>query len=206
MAKDEVRDRLGNIDQIRDIIFGTQIREYNERLERLESAITRMQQDTRDRIDQIKAQHDADIKTAIELLDKRLKSVQTAHQAECLEVRQQTERLNQKFSSTIQSLDEAIDRQLHAMQTDLGDTKREWQQEVNTLKDLVLAELDQRWSQMWETKVSKENIAETLFELGMRLKGAEFIPTLRDAGSTTGVDSMPLLATRKPAEEIAPMQ
>ena len=31
MLREEVRERLGNIDQIRDIIFGAQIREYETR-------------------------------------------------------------------------------------------------------------------------------------------------------------------------------
>jgi hypothetical protein len=207
MTKDEVRDRLGNIDQIRDIIFGAQSREYNERLERIESSLARMQQDTRDRIEQLKSHCDAELKAAVELIEKRMKSVQTANQEECLEIRQQAERLNKRFSTTIQTLDEAIDRQFSSMQNELVDTKSGLQEDIGALRDLVLEELERRLSQMQDVKVSKDDIAETLFELGMRLKGAEFIPALRDAGSKSeaAADPLPLLATRKHAEEVAPL-
>ena len=47
MLREEVRERLGNIDQIRDIIFGAQIREYETRFGKLESDISLLQQEMR---------------------------------------------------------------------------------------------------------------------------------------------------------------
>ena len=45
ITRDEIRERLGNIDQIRDIIFGAHLREYTSRLDKAESDISAIQQD-----------------------------------------------------------------------------------------------------------------------------------------------------------------
>ncbi|MEB3215198.1 MAG: hypothetical protein VKN72_02920 [Nostocales cyanobacterium 94392] len=54
MLREEVRERLGNIDQIRDIIFGAQIREYETRFGKLESDISLLQQEMRSHVEQLK--------------------------------------------------------------------------------------------------------------------------------------------------------
>ncbi|KAM3092812.1 hypothetical protein ACKFKG_21595 [Phormidesmis sp. 146-35] len=204
ITKDEVREKLGNIDQIRDIIFGTQLREYDNRLGKVESDISMLQQEMRDRIEQIKSGFSLELKASVESLEKKLKSYNSSTQEECIDLRQQVDRLNKKFSNSVQILDEAIDAHTSSIRSELIESKAKLQDDVGALRDLVLEELDRRFSQLRETKVSKDDIAETLFELGMRLKGTEFIPKLREVANGNGnrEEHVPLLATRKLAEEL----
>jgi len=140
-------------------------------------------------------------------LEKKLKSYQAMNQEECADLRQQTDRLNKKFVSTIQALDESVHRQFGSVHTEITATKAKLREDVNSLRDLVLEELDRRFSSLQEAKVSRNDVAETLFELGMRIKGTEFIPTLKEVGEKNGsidtIEPLPLLATRKHIEEIA---
>ena len=201
MAKDEIRDRLGNIDQIRDIIFGAQLRDYDNRLDKVETDAALLKQEAREQNDQLRLSVETEVRAAIEMFDKRLRSVQANAQEECSELRQQIDRLNKKFTNTIQSLDESVDRQFDSMHNELAATKTKLQTDVGALRDLVLEELDRRFSQLQQAKASKDDIAETLFELGMRIKGSEFIPTLKQATETTSdYDPLPLLATRRHEE------
>jgi hypothetical protein len=205
ISRDEVRDRLGNIDQIRDIIFGTQTREYDARLSKLEANLTLLQQDTRDRIEQLRSSFTAELGSTVEAIEKKVRSLQANSQEECADLRQQIDRNSKRFATTIQSLDEAIDRQFESLRTDLTGTKTHLQSDISGLRDLVLEELERRFAQLREHKLSKDDFAETLFELGMRIKGSEFIPALREAGTKPGSDyePIPLLSTRKHTEESA---
>ena len=55
ITKEEMRERLGNIDQIRDIIFGAQLREYDNRFDKIDSDLSMMQRDMQARIEQVLA-------------------------------------------------------------------------------------------------------------------------------------------------------
>lgn len=200
ITKEEVRERLGNIDQIRDIIFGAQLRDYDNRLSKLESDLLLMQQEMRDRIDQVKNSFSTEIRTAVDGLEKKLKSLGLTTQEECADLHQQVERLNRKFSNSIQTLDETVDAQTNAMCSELTQAKTQLQEDIMGLRNLVLEELDRRFSQLSETKASKDDIAETLFALGMRLKGTEFIPKLRET-ITENDDHVPFLETKKLSRE-----
>jgi hypothetical protein len=204
ITKEEVRERLGNIDQIRDIIFGSQLRDYDNRLDRLESDTAIFQQEMRDRIDQIKAILATELRTATDLVEKKLKTLSLKSQEDSVDLQQQVDRIQRKFSSNIESLDVAIDKQEQELRSELLQTRTNLQNDVLALRDMVFEELDRRFALVREGKVSKDDMAEALFELALRMKGTEFVPKLRELASKADSDAyIPLLETRKIAERIA---
>ncbi|MBD2176142.1 hypothetical protein H6F42_04310 [Pseudanabaena sp. FACHB-1998] len=181
ITRDEIRERLGNIDQIRDIIFGAHLREYTSRLDKAESDISALQLDVRDRLNDLKSTLANELRAAVESIDKRLKSISASTQEETADLRQQVDRINRKFTSSIESLDEIVESQRVALRDELAQTRESLQNDNRDLRSLVLEELDRHFSILREDKLSKDDMAELLFELGMRLKGSEFVPELREA-------------------------
>lgn len=179
ITKEEMRERLGNIDQIRDIIFGAQLREYDNRFDKIDSDLSMMQQDMQARIEQVKTILSGEMRTAIDSFEKKIKSITLNTQEESADLRQQIDRVNRKFSSSIEALDEAIDSQTSSIRDELSQTRERLSEETRTLKTQVFEELDRRFSMLRDVKVSRDDMAEILFELGMRLKGTEFVPELK---------------------------
>lgn len=179
ITKEEMRERLGNIDQIRDIIFGAQLREYDNRFDKIDSELSMMQQDMQARIEQIKTVLTGEMRAAVDSFEKKIKSISLNTQEESADLRQQIDRVNRKFSSSIEALDEAIDNQTTSIRDELSQTRERLSEETRTLKTQVFEELDRRFSMLREVKVSRDDMAEILFELGMRLKGTEFVPELK---------------------------
>ncbi|MEK0178723.1 MAG: hypothetical protein EAZ78_11175 [Oscillatoriales cyanobacterium] len=179
ITKEEMRERLGNIDQIRDIIFGAQLREYDNRFDKIDSELSMMQQDMQARIEQVKTVLSGEMRAAVDSFEKKIKSITLNTQEESADLRQQIDRVNRKFSSSIEALDEAIDNQTTSIRDELSQTRERLSEETRTLKTQVFEELDRRFSMLREVKVSRDDMAEILFELGMRLKGTEFVPELK---------------------------
>lgn len=184
ITREEIRERLGNIDQIRDIIFGSQIREIDTRFNKIESDLSNLQQDMQNRLDQVKNVLLTEMRASNESLEKKLKSLALTSQEEGADVRQQIDRLNRKFSANVEALDESIDKQTTSLRDDLSQTRDKLQEEVRVLKNQVFDELERRFSLLREVKVSRDDMAELLFELGMRLKGNEFVPQLKEAADS----------------------
>jgi uncharacterized phage infection (PIP) family protein YhgE len=181
ITREEIRERLGNIDQIRDIIFGAHLREYNSRLDKVESDIATVQAETRDRINELKDTLTIELRAAVESIDKRLKALSSAAQEETTDLRQQLDRINRKFTNSIETLDEALEEQKNSLRDELSQTRDKLQEDVRDLRAHIFEELERHFSMLREVKVSKDDMAELLFELGMRLKGSEFVPELREA-------------------------
>ncbi|MBW4678958.1 MAG: hypothetical protein KME19_02445 [Microcoleus vaginatus WJT46-NPBG5] len=184
ITKEEMRERLGNIDQIRDIIFGAQLRDYNNRFEKIETELSLLQQEMHDYAEQVKSVLSTEVRAAVDSFEKKLKSVNLSTQEESADLRQQIDRINRKFSNHLEALDESVDKQTSSMRDDLSQTRDRLQDEVRNLRNQVFDELDKRLSLLRDVKVSRDDMAEVLFELGMRLKGTEFVPELKEAADT----------------------
>jgi hypothetical protein len=197
-TKEDIRERLGNVDQIRDIIFGTQVRDYDNRFTKIESDISKLQQEMRSGMEQLKNSFSVELKAAVEALDKKLKSLTLNTQEETTDLRSSVDRLNRKFTTSIQTLDEALDGQTNSIREELSESKKQLQEETNVLRELMLEELERHFSDLRENKVSRDDMAETLFALGMRMKGSELIPKLQEAvDEKSEYSSLPLLGSSK---------
>lgn len=181
LSKEEMRDRLGNIDQIRDIIIGSQLREFNTRFSKIESNIALLEQEMRDRVEEVRITLLGEIKFAIEALDKKVKTSIVSTQEEQLEIRQQIDRSNKKFSISIENLDKDIDTQTDSIRSQMTQSVGKLQEDVHILRTQIFEQLDLRFATLSGVKVSRDDMAELLFELGMRLKGTEFVPKLKQA-------------------------
>ena len=184
ITKEEMRERLGNIDQIRDIIFGSQIRDFNNRFEKLETELSVLQQEMHDYAAQVKSILSTELRAAIESFEKKLKSLTISTQEDAADLRQQLDRINRKFSTSLEALDEAVDKQNSTLRDEFAITRDRLEDEVRNLRNQVFDELEKRLTMMKGDKVSKDDMAELLFELGMRLKGTEFVPELKEAADT----------------------
>ncbi len=181
ISKEEMRERLGNIDQIRDILFGGQAREYNNRFEQLESNLSLIQQNLQDRIEQMRMAILSDLQTSVDLVDKKIKTLTLSTQEETADIRHQLEGTNRKFSHSIESIRENVENQTKVMKSEIAQSRDKSHEEIQTLRTQVFEELERRFTHLSEGKVARGEMAEILFEVGMRLKKTEFVPALKGA-------------------------
>jgi uncharacterized protein YicC (UPF0701 family) len=196
ITREEMRDRLGNIDQIRDIIFGAQLREYDSRIDKLESNISLVEQDMRERVEQVKQSLLTELRAGIDSLEQRIKSMSLTYQNDSVDIRQTIDRVNKKFSASIEALDKTVDSHTNSIRHDLAETRTQLQEDNRNLRNQVFEELEKRFSMLKNGKVSRDDMAEILFELGLRIKGTEFAPELKQAAGTDLSDIPLLQATR----------
>jgi hypothetical protein len=190
LKKEEIYDKLGNIDQIRDIIFGAQLRDYNTRFDKLESDLGNFRQELIDRIQEVKTTNAAELRSAVDIVDKRIKALQLTGEEERNDLRQIIDRTHRKSSSNFEKLSEDLEVTTGLLRDNLSETKAKLQEDTRNLRNYVQEELERRLSAIGNIKVSRDDMAEILFELGMRLKGTEFVPELEEATDLIIVDRM----------------
>ena len=190
LKKEEIYDKLGNIDQIRDIIFGSQLRDYNTRFDKLESDLVNFRQELIDRIQEVKSTNAIELRSAIDTMDKRIRALQLTGEEERNELRQIIDRTHRKSTSNFDKLGEDLEVTTGLLRDNLSESKAKLQDDIRNLRIYVQEELERRLSAIGNIKVSRDDMAEILFELGMRLKGTEFVPELEEATDLIIVDRM----------------
>lgn len=92
ISQDEMRERIGNIDLIRDIIFVSKLQEYDSRLDKLESKLSLLDQEMRDRTLAIKTECLTELRASVDSLEQKIKSLSLTSQKDNADIQQLIER------------------------------------------------------------------------------------------------------------------
>ncbi|MEM6445990.1 MAG: hypothetical protein AAF704_05400 [Cyanobacteria bacterium P01_D01_bin.123] len=182
--KNTATDGLGNLSQIRDILFGQQMREFGDRFARIEADLAQGRQDMLERIEQVRESMVLELRAAIDATDKKFNSLSVETREARADLEQELYRSRDKLSNTLAVLDEALDRQTSSIRTDLLRGQERLQDDMRELKANIVSQLEDYVANLQDAKVSRDAMAELLFEMGVRLKGLDVVPELQAANLT----------------------
>ncbi len=191
--------KFGDIGQIRDILFGSQIKEYTNRIESVEISLKELreltdvrikavQEDTNRRLEDLKQVLASGFQSAIEAMGDEVKSMNVKDNEEKNEIRQNVDRLSKRLSSNVATLDEAIDKQTRSLRDDLLSSHKKLQSDLLDLRDRLFEELDKRVDLLSTDKIARKDMAEMFFELFLKLKGSEFVGPLQQSADSQGTN------------------
>ncbi len=184
LTKEEMRERLGNIEKIRDIIFGSKLREYENRFDKLESEVSLVKQEIKSQIEQVKNAFSTELQATVDSMDQKIRSINLSvqnNQEDIGETKEQIERVNRKITTTKEALDQIIENQTISFQDKLSKTTEKLENDVSNLKTQIFEELNKQFSLLQDGKVSRDDLAEIMFEVGMRMKKTELVTELKEA-------------------------
>lgn len=165
--------QLGNVDQIREILFGSQSRELKENYEKLEAAIRSMQDEMRKKIEQTQNDFNMRIESEIEAISRKMKNMLTQQQNEFSDVRDSALKQEKRLQNAMDIMEEELNtkrEQLHKQQIENNTALRS---EMDLLKDELLLTLNQKMSEMSYAKLSREDAGDILMEVAMAMKGKQ---------------------------------
>lgn len=159
----------GSIDQIRDIIFGSQMREYERRFQHLEER-------TRQRIEELHAEVgnrlgtiEAFARREIDAQDERLKSEQSAR-SDALRA------LSNEIGDALRALSRSIEAQAEKQALEVQDLQRQMLDLSNRLSEEIRQKhgeasqrLDQSVLELENAKVARTALSDLLLDMAARL-------------------------------------
>jgi hypothetical protein len=151
-----------DIEQIRDIIFGPQKREYNQHFDRIAADLHKFQEQARKHTDE-----------RCDALEKALHELSASLRKEAADLQNSFEGkmtgASGDFSSKLQKANDAI----VSLQHELAETKTRLQSEIRVHKEQLMTQMEAHVTALRDSEVSKETMADLLQQLAMNLKGAE---------------------------------
>ncbi|QEZ88948.1 hypothetical protein [Aliarcobacter cibarius] len=162
---------LGNVDQIREILFGSQSRELNKRFEKLEIDIKRSFDDLKSKIEFSQKEFNQKLENEVELISKRIKNLTTVQQDEFADIKDNNLKQEKRFQHSIDLLNDEIGVKIEQLTKDQNDSKKSLSEELNFLKLEVFEFIEDKLAQMNNVKLSRDDAAEIMMEAALKIKG-----------------------------------
>ena len=171
-----LREGGGNLEKIRDILFGTQIRGYEARFVALEEALAKETAEIRETSRRRFEQLESYIKKELELLQTRWKAERDERSDAAVQHSRELRELGESLSRRVRDLDErgtAVERDLRSQllqqAKDLSDDIQARHEAVGTL-------LEKRFQELRQGKTDRAALASLFHEVALRLNDQFQIP------------------------------
>ncbi len=174
----DVQPDMGNIDKIREILFGGNMRDYDRRFSRMEEQLIKesldLREDTRKRFEAL----EAFVKAEFAALNDRLQSEQRTRDDAVSNLwrglHESSQAINTKLGETQEQTaraDSELREQILSQSKDLSDEMRRKQEEITALIQREVADLN-------HGKTDRTSLANLLTEMAMRLNNDLKLPVI----------------------------
>ena len=188
ITKEEMRNRLGNITQLQELLFGEQIKQYDRKfkqtqiqIDKLESDLNQVHLTLEQRLSQLEKSFTRELKFAVDSLEKKLKYLSLTTQDETSKLKQEFKHTTQATFDNINSIQESLNTQTHNLKTEIIKTKQVLDKDIQFSRQQLLDKIEKDVLKLSDEKVSRGDLAEVLFELCLKVKGSDFVPQLQES-------------------------
>ncbi len=164
-------DSLGNIEQVRELLFGSQLKNITAAIEDLNGRFDQLQESVETSLILIKEELNQRVKEDLDGMHKRLKQFNAQRQEEIHDVHDQSLKLerrmqtaievrSQEIEDSIKANKTALHREVDAIKTALNNVHKEMTEQLHTVQGDIS-----------EHQISKEYMGEMLMNMALQFKG-----------------------------------
>ncbi len=180
MAKEDNKqlDNLGNLDQVREIIFGTQTRAFEEEISKLESNMQKMSSKILQSIETLELTLRSEQDSATQIIEQKIKNLLLLTQDESSDFKEQLVKQEKKFNRGLEMLKDDIEVQITTIKSEHTTTKIATKKELDSLQEKLNDFVGKQIENLNDAKLSKDDFSAMLFEMAMQIKGTSIQESL----------------------------
>jgi seryl-tRNA synthetase len=166
----------GNLDKVRDILFGTQIRESDRRFGRLEERIVQETSDLKEEVRKRLSMLETFVKQELESLAERISS-ETQERADATkDLSREMREMGKTFEKKTAQLEDHTGKVQRELRQQLLEQQQTLREEIRQRVDEVLARLTRESTEIRSDKLDRSVLATMLTEVAMRLNNELTLP------------------------------
>ena len=166
----------GNLDKVRDILFGNQVREQEKRFARLEERLvkecTNLRDETRERLESLEMY----IQKEVESLTARLKTEQAERDTAVQELAQEIKDITKSLEKKIAQLEEQSTQSQRDLRQQILDQSKSLSDVIRQKYEEASAALEREAQELRIDKTDRSTLASLFTEMAMRLNQDFHIP------------------------------
>jgi len=163
--------QLGNVDQIREILFGSQSRELKEKFDSIENTIKRMNKDISQTIEQNQNDFNDRLTSEVETINRKIKNIVSQQQQEFSDIRDTALKSENRLQSSLDILDEELSAKNEQLQRQQTQNNNNLRTQMDTLQKDLVRVLNEKITELGYDKLSRDDAANIMMEAAMAMKG-----------------------------------
>jgi len=169
-------DESGNVDRIRNILFGSQMRDYDGRFQKLEERLAREAGELRGDLQRQLQTLESFMKGEVESMTNRVKTEQSERGQAIQQLAHEMGETIKGVELKISNLDSQAAKDIRDLRAQLLEQSKALSEEMKEKHDQMKGRLDHEAGQIRDAMTGREALAEMLTEVALRLKKEFRVP------------------------------
>jgi len=173
-------NQLGNMEQIRELMFGPQIRMFEEELNKMNNTLQTIDEKLSDKINKLEVKLISEHEASTTIIEQKIKTLSTTMQEGSIDTKEQLVKYEKKINQSLEDVQEVFEAQLSLLKNEHAQSKIANSNELESLKSSISTLLNEQIENMKNIKVSKDDLSAMLLDFAMKINDSSIEDSLKD--------------------------
>jgi len=164
---------MNNVDQIRDLIFGSQLKEFDERFETLGKTLKSVEDKLLQTFKEAHQKLQKETERSLEALEQKIDNLATATQKERTKLKELIDTTDETMQTQLRNQKDEFLTKLKIIKENVEDENEKMHQNLAQMKAQIERALDEGLADLGEEKLSRDAMAGMLLDVAMKIQGTD---------------------------------
>ena len=164
---------INNIDQIRDLIFGSQIKEFEEKFNKFEISLQSMEAKIHNIFERSYEKIQRETERSLEALEKKIDNLSVVTQKERLKLKELIDTTDDTLHTQLENQKDELLAKMKVMKENLSDENIKIKENMKVLRSEIEKVLRDEIGGISDDKLSKDAMAQMFLEIAMKIHGTD---------------------------------
>jgi len=172
--------KVNNVDQIRDLIFGSQIKEFDEKFNQMNANIKSLHEEIKRNFQESHNKLQKETERAAEVLEKKIDNLSTTTQKERTKLKELIGTVEESLQDKMGLQKDEFDTKLKITKENISDEHQNISASIRATRDELNQLLQSGLSTLSDDKLSRESMSQMLLEVAMKIQGTDMSEILSE--------------------------
>lgn len=159
-----------DVDQIRELIFGSQMKDFEAKFSQLDSKVEQMKEQSAKAINESYIKLHREIERSMELLERKIDTVASTAQKEKGKLRELLDSTDEALQEQLGTQKDEFLNKLRVMKESVDDEHQQINQDLQLMREQIERNLEAGLQKLSDEKLSRDMISQALIDMAMKMQ------------------------------------
>lgn len=175
---------VNNVDQIRDLIFGNQIKDFEAQFNKLNDTLKVLESKMTKAFNESHTKLQKETERALEVLEKKVDNLSTSTQKERTKLKELIDSTDENLHEQMINQKDEFASKLKILKENIADDSKKMVENMTTMQQEIQATLDKGLAGLSDDKLSRDSMAQMLLDVAMKIQGTDMTAMLAQGTKT----------------------
>jgi putative cell wall-binding protein len=173
-----------NVDQIRDLIFGSQIKDFEAQFNQINDTIKIMEEKLNKAFSESHTKLQKETERALEVLEKKIDNLSSSTQKERTKLKELIDSTDENLHEQLLNQKDEFTTKLKIMKENVADENKKIAENMKVMQREIQVALEKGLAGLSNDKLSRDSMAQMLLDVAMKIQGTDMNTMLAQGAKT----------------------